>query len=172
MDKLALIDESNWLYEEGETAVAVITPPSDGKSKQVKLYDSGATRHISPYQSDFSTYIKLNPPVFLNAANQQRFPEIGTGTLVIRAPNSDAQSSIILHGVLHAPVVRYTLVSLGALDRKGYCASLSSGHLDLFAPRGERIARIPQTQRSLYCITHTRESVHAVEPISVMELHQ
>ena len=153
-------------------AVAVITPPSDGKSKQVELYDSGTTCHISPYQSNFSTYIKLDLSDFLNAANQQHFPAIGTGTLVICAPNGNAQSSIILHDVLHAPAVGYTLVSLGALDRKGYRTSLGSSQLDLFAPEDKRIARIPQTQRSLYRVTHTRESVHAVEPISVMELHR
>ena len=115
LDAPALIDESNWLCEEGETAAAVITP-SDGQRERVELYDSGATRHISPYQSDFSTYVKLDLPIFLNATNQQRFPAIGTGTLVIHAPNGGTQSSITLHDVLHAPAVGYTLVSLGALD--------------------------------------------------------
>ena len=49
-DDVALIDESDWLYEEGETAAAVITPLSERPSEQVELYDSGATHHISPYQ--------------------------------------------------------------------------------------------------------------------------
>ena len=115
-DDVALIDESDWLYEEGETAAAVITPLSEGPSKQVKLYDSSATRHISPYQSDFSTYVTLNPPVFLNAANQQRFPAIEVGSLAVHAPNGGVHSTLTLDNVLHAPAVGYTLVSLGTLD--------------------------------------------------------
>ena len=55
LDDVALIDESNWLYEEGETAATVITPFSDDQGEHVELYDSGTTHHISPYQSNFST---------------------------------------------------------------------------------------------------------------------
>ena len=55
LDNVALIDESNWLYEEGKTAATVITLFSDDQSKHVELHDSGATHHISPYQSNFST---------------------------------------------------------------------------------------------------------------------
>jgi hypothetical protein len=76
--------------------------------------------HISPYKSDFASYTTLDPPVYLNAANQQRFPAIGTGTLSIRTPNGAAPSILTLHDVLHAPAVGYTLVSIGALDKKGY----------------------------------------------------
>ena len=172
IDNGALIDESDWLCEEGETVAAVSTPLSEGLSERVELYDSGATHHISPYQSDFSTYVKLSQPVFLNAANQQRFPAIGVGSLIIHAPNSRSQSPITFHDVLHAPAVGYTLVSLSALDRKGYRAYLGSGHLELFAPEGKRVARIPQSPRGLYRVTHTGESVNTVESISVMELHR
>ena len=169
---VALIDEGDWLHEGEETVAVVITPFSDDRGERVELYDSGATRHISPYQADFSNYVKLDPPVFLNAANQQQFPAVGTGSLVVHAPNGGSQSSITLQNALHAPAVGYTLVSLGALDREGYRASLGSGQLDLFAPGGQRIARIPQTSRGLYRVAHTGESAHTVEPISVMELHR
>lgn len=54
-DDIALIDKSNWLYEEGETAATVITSFPDDQGKHVELYDSGTTHHISPYQSNFST---------------------------------------------------------------------------------------------------------------------
>ena len=166
-----LIDSSDWLHEESETVAAVITPLSEDRGERVELYDSGATRHISPYKSDFTTYETLDPPVFLNAANQQRFPAIGVGSLTIRTPNGGSQSALALSNVLHAPAVGYTLVSLGALDMKGYRASLGSGHLELFAPGGERIARIPRTPRGLYRVTHAGEEAHAADVISVMELH-
>ena len=115
-----IIDETGWLREEEETAAAVITPVSGDGGKRVKLYDSGTTHHISPYKSDFSIYVTLDPPVYLNAANQQCFPAISTGTLSIctpAAPNGAVSSTLTLHDVHHVLVVGYTLVSLSALDK-------------------------------------------------------
>jgi hypothetical protein len=62
---------------------AAIAPTDKDSHLYVKLYDSGATRHISPYRSDFSSYSPLIPPIFLNTTNQQHFPAIGSGTLVV-----------------------------------------------------------------------------------------
>jgi hypothetical protein len=149
-----LIDESDWLCEVEEMAAAVITPVSDDRGEHVELYDLGATRHISPYKSDFASYTTLNPPVYLNTANQQQFPAIGTGTLTIHAPNGAASSTLTLHEVLHVLAVGYTLVSIGALDKRGYRTSIGGGTLELFSLRGERVARIPQTTRGLYRTNH------------------
>ncbi len=83
----------DWLREETgeiegeELAGTVITPGEEDNTPRVKLYDSSATCHISPYKSDFTAYSQLSPPVFLNTANQQQFPAVGTGTLVIQVPN-------------------------------------------------------------------------------------
>src|SRR6266571_4246158 len=174
LEGVALIDESDWLCEdsEGEVAAAAITPVSDDRGERVELYDSGATRHISPYKSDFASYTVLDPPVYLNTTNQQRFPAVGTGTLAIHVPNGGTSSPITLTDVLHAPAVGYTLVSLGALDKKGYRASIGGGNLKLFTPGGERVACIPQSAHGLYRTTHLGESAHAVKTISMMELHR
>src|SRR6266702_1065200 len=171
LEEFDLIDESDWLSEEEEVAVAIITPVSNDRGEHVELYDSGATCHISPYKLAFLSYTTLDPPIYLNATNQQKFPAIGVSSLAIHALNGGSQSTIILSEGLHAPTVGYTLVSLGALDQKGYCTSIGSGHLDLFGPGGHHVARILWTVRGLYCITHPGESAHAVETISVMELH-
>ena len=171
-EDIALIDESDWLVEEGEEVAAVITPAMEEHSEHIELYNSGATRHISPYKSDFSTYSILDPPVFLNATNQQKIPTIGVGSLAIQVPNSSAESILTLTNVLHAPAIRYTLVSLGALDKKGYRTSIGGRNLEHFVPSGEHIACISQLARGLYRIMHAGELVNAVEIISVMELHR
>ena len=145
--------------------MAAIAPAIEDHGEHIKLYDSGAMCHISPYKSDFSNYSLLDPPIFLNAANQQKFPAIGVGSLAIQVPNSSAESTLTLANVLHSPAVGYTLVSLGMLDKKGYCASIGGGNLKLFTLSGERVAR------RLYHITHATESANVVETISVMELH-
>ena len=166
-----IIDESDWLREEEEMAAAVIKPVSGDGGECVELYDSGATCHISPYKSDFSTYTTLDLPIYLNAANQQRFPAIGTGTLSIHAPNGAVSSTLTLHDVLHAPVVGYTLVSLGALDKRGYCTSIGGGTLELYTLGGDCIVRVPQSGCGLYCTEHHLHSANTVEMVSIMELH-
>ena len=79
-----------------------------------ELYDLGTTCHISPYKTDFISYTPLALPVYLNAANQQRFPVIRHGTLVVHVLNGEEETQLTLHTALHAPTVSYTLVSLGA----------------------------------------------------------
>ena len=158
--------------EEGEWAGAVITPGDEDSRVRVELYDSGATQHISPYKSDFISYAPLAPPIFLNTANQQRFPAIGRGTLVVQVPNGGTESELTLHGALYAPSVSYTLVSIAALDEEGYHAHIGAGHLDLTSPQGDRIGHIPRTQKRLYKVVHALDSANAVEPVSIMELHR
>ena len=177
----ALDDIEDAPHREGEDEIelgeeewigAIITPVDEDNRTRVELYDSGATRHISPYKSDFTSYSPLSPPIFLNTANQQRFPAVGRGTLVVRVPNGDTESELTLHGALHAPAVSCTLVSVAALDEEGYHARIGAGHLELKSPQGERIGRIPRTQGRLYKVIHTLDSANAVEPVSVMELHR
>jgi hypothetical protein len=116
--------------EEEEWIGAVITPTKGDNHVRVKLYDSGATHHITPDRTDFTTYSPLTPPIFLNSANQQRFPAIGCGTLAIQVPNGDTKKELVLHGVLHAPAIGCTLVSVAALDEEGYYAYIGMGHLE------------------------------------------
>jgi hypothetical protein len=166
--------EEPFLNEE-EWFGAVITPEDETYDRtRVELYDSGATRHISPYKSDFTSYAPLSPPVYLNTANQQRFPAVGRGTLVIQVPNENGtESEITLHGVLHAPAVGYTLVSIAALDQEGYHTHIGAGHMDLVSPQGIRVGRIPRTQGRLYKVVHgASDSAYVVEPVSIMELHR
>ena len=159
--------------DEKEWAGAVITPVDEDSRICVELYDSGATRHISPFKSDFVSYTPLEPPIYLNAANQQCFPAIGCGTLIVQVPNGGThESKLTLHGTLHAPAVGCTLVSLAALDEEGYHAHIGAGHLDLTSPQGECIGRLPRTQGHLYKVVHALDSANAIEPISIMELHR
>ena len=138
----------------------------------IELYDSGASRHISPYKADFTAYAPLSPPVQLNTANQQHFQAIGLGSLPIQVPNGDAYSELVLHNMLHAPSVAYTLVSLGALDAEGYRMSIAEGYLEILDPDGQRLGKVMRTPRKLYRVNHTSDSANAVEELTLMELHR
>jgi transposase InsO family protein len=156
----------------GELAAAAITQVEEDRTVRVELYDSGATRHISPFRADFTTYRALDPPLFLKAANGQQFPAVGTGDMVVSTPNGDGHSELTLENVLHAPSVGYTLVSLGALDGLGYRIAISGGHLEIQSHTGERLGRIARTARGLYRVSHEGEAGYAVEVVSIMELHR
>ena len=168
----------DWLKEElseieGEELVgAMITPSDEDNTSRVELYDSGATRHISPFKPDFTAYSLLSPPVFLNTANQQRFPAIGTGTLAIQVPNGRGETELLLKDALHAPSVGYTLVSLGTLDEEGYRTQIGGGYLEITSPRGDQIGRVACTHKRLYKVNHDKDSVNLAETLTVMELHR
>ena len=82
------------------------------------------------------------------------------------------ESELILQDVLHAPSIGYTLVSLGALDKLGYQATLGGGHLEIFSLHGERVGCVVQTAHGLYRVKHSPDLANAVELLSVMELHR
>jgi hypothetical protein len=163
------LDKEGELFFEEEMAAAVIMPAED-TGPHTELYDSGAMRHISPYKADFSTYTTLSPPVYMNTANQQRFPALGEGNLVIQVPNNGTESKLVLHKVLHAPVVNYTLVSIGRLDMEGYCAHIGGSVLELVSLLGDRVGWVARTPLCLYKTMHDFVSADVVE-MSVMELH-
>jgi hypothetical protein len=149
----------------------VITPCEEDNTPYVELYNSGATRYISPYKSDFTAYSQLSPPVFLNMANQQRFPAVGTGTLVIQVPNGRGETELCLKSTLHAPSVRYTLVSLGTLDEEGYHAQIGGGYLEMISPHGDQIGQVAHTHKWLYRVNHEDDLARLAEMLTVMELH-
>jgi hypothetical protein len=160
----------DWLFEDELACMATDSNEDDGT--HIELYDSGATRHITPFRDDFISYSPLNPPTFLNTANQQRFPAIGTGTLAILIPCKGQSMKLLLRDVLHVPAVTYTLVSLGILDEEGYKIQIGGGHLSIRSPSGEEVGQVERTPCRLYKVTHPPESANAVEPLSVMELHR
>ena len=122
----------------GELAAAAIMQVEEERTTHVELYDSGATRHISPFRDDFTSFCVLDLLLFLKAANGQQFPAVGTGNMVVSTPNGSKHSELTLRDVLHAPSVGYTLVSLGALDGLGFRITISGGHLEICLPTGER----------------------------------
>ena len=156
----------------GGLAAAVITLIEQEKCTWVELYDSSATRHISPFHDDFSSYHLLDPPLFLNAANGQQFPAVGTGSIIICVPNDGGQSKLMLQDVLHVPSVGYTLVSLGALDGLSYHIAIGGGHLEILSCAGECLACIVRSVCGLYHVLHEEDGGYAVEVVSVMELHR
>ncbi|KIO05554.1 hypothetical protein M404DRAFT_140937, partial [Pisolithus tinctorius Marx 270] len=52
----------------------------------IELYNSGSTRHISPYKEKFESLMMI-PPRLFSATNKQLFSATAMGELVIEVPN-------------------------------------------------------------------------------------
>lgn len=121
-------------------------PGLDRRRAHIELYDSGSTRHISPFKERFESLSTI-PPKSFTAANKQSF---------------------------HAEV-GYTLVSIGRLDELGYSATFADGKCTLCDSAEEIVGQIPRTSKGLYRVVHDASSgsVHAaLETVTVMELHR
>ena len=78
------------------------------------MLDSGATHHITPHRSDFSSYTPQSGSVHLGDKSAQS--QIGVGSVVVKSPQG---CTITLSNVLHVPGVQTRFISIGALTGKG-----------------------------------------------------
>jgi hypothetical protein len=101
---------------------------TDGQ--QVKVYDSGASQHISPYCEQFVNFRDC-PRQIISTTNKQEIEAIGMGDLIIEVPRSGEVLKVRLTNVLYALLISYTLISLGQVDYAGYSTIIMEGILDL-----------------------------------------
>jgi hypothetical protein len=91
-------------------------------STATELYDSGASRHMSPFQDHFVSYHAISPRMIV-AADKQTFYAVGTGDLKIEVPNGKSLTPIMLRDILHAPDMGITIVSISRIAKAGYAVT-------------------------------------------------
>lgn len=155
-----------------EQAAAVITGEVQNDAPRSELYDSGTTRHITPFRDEMTNFVKI-PPRSFSAANKSGFSAVGMGDLVVDVPNGVDTSKLQLTEVLYSPEVGYTLISIGRLDDAGYTTTFSNGTCMMHGPDGEKIGEVPKNGRGLYRVVREHESANAAdEKLTVMGLHR
>jgi len=178
-------DDDEWFFEDypsetiptpyfsGEALVATeLAKPGQYAYVKAKLYDSGCTQHISPFQDDFENLRDIPPKSFL-AANKQSFSATGKGEMVIDVPNGADISQLRLTEVLYSPEVGYTLISIGKLDEKGFSATFSDGKCVIHGPDGKRVGEVPKNTKWLYRVEHEGEQANpGVETLTLDQLHR
>ena len=138
----------------------------------VEIFDSGTTRHISPYRDDFVTLSAITPKT-LRTANKGSFSTVGVGELVIDVPNGVDINQLHLTKVLYSPEVGYTLVSIGQLDENGFSAMFGGGKCVLRGPEGECVGQVPKNPKGLYRVEHEADSANAAtEAITINQFHR
>src|SRR5882762_3297509 len=106
------------------------TPPN----RKAELYDSGASRHMSPYRQKFINFAQISPRR-VTAANSQEFEATGIGNIHIELPNGKSTSRILLKDVLYTPTTGLTLVSISKITLAGYTTIFHKTELKIIGPR-------------------------------------
>jgi hypothetical protein len=192
VESWASIEEADWANEESSAKtdsarssaskeylqVQSSEDPEDSASAatthgahETKLYDSGASRHISPFHHCFLTYQPITPcPI--SAADKQIFYAIGTGTLQIQVPNRVSSTPILLREALHAPNIGTTVVSIGWIAKAGYTILFDGDTCKIKNKNDSIIGRIPVGQNGLYWVEHEQVGATILEDNGILAVHQ
>jgi hypothetical protein len=138
---------------------------------EAELYDSGASRHISPFRHRFITYQPITPRP-ISAADKHIFYAIGTGTLQIQAPNGASSTQILLREALHAPDVGVTVVSIGSIAKAGYTVLFDGNTCKIKNKNDNVIGKIPAGQNGLYRVEHEQVGAAILEDNGILALHR
>ena len=97
------------------------------------LMDSGATDHMTPFGSDFLSYIKfVESRTVVLGDGSTRLKIVGKGTVnrwVKTTPH--AYHQLVLQEVLHVDGIKRHFLSMGRFDDKGYTVTLSNSRLTI-----------------------------------------
>ncbi len=139
--------------EERSCAAAAIDDSSPS-NERVDLYDSGCSRHISPYRDDFDSFEEMSPKSFI-AANRNEFVAEGRGKMMISVPNGEKSTILTLTDVWYSPSVSQTLISNSRLAQSGISSAFDSSKCVLRDRSGIIVGSIPVTRGGLYRVTRT-----------------
>ena len=106
---------------------------------RAKIYDSGCSKHLTPYRDALKNCVNI-PPKSFQAANKQSINAVGMGEMTIDVPNGTTMSQLKLTEVLYSPQVGYTLMSVGCLIEKGFSITFSRGKCTIQGPDGSHIS--------------------------------
>ena len=144
------------------------------KGAVTELYDSGASRHMSPYRHLFENYVTIQPKS-ITAADKRYFQATGKGDLRIQLPNGNSTTSILLKDVLHCPDMGLTLVAISKITAAGYPVIFRGSTCKIFDQRKKAIGEIKQ-RNGLYRVDHDDQGQEMAgttqELLNIEQLHR
>ena len=153
--------------EGGDEHVAAAGSTRANDGVQTELYDSGASRHMSPFRDRFVTYRSI-PPRAITAADKRVFYAVGAGDLRVEVPNGESSTTVLLRDALHAPDMGLTVVSISRIASAGYSVSFEGKSCKIKNKAGVTIGDIPASATGLYKVecgkymAHTAISVYNI----------
>ena len=138
---------------------------------EVELYDSGASRHMSPFSHRFTNLHSI-PPRPITAANSRVFYATGAGDLKIDVPNGASSTPITLKDTLYAPDMGLTVVSISRIAAAGYSVAFEGQSCKIKSKGGKIVGDIPASPNGLYKVEHTLVAAAAAEPADILTVHR
>jgi hypothetical protein len=138
-----------------------------------ELYDSGASRHMSPHRKSFVTYRPISARPILSA-NNEVFHAIGMGDLQITVPNGSNSTNVLLRDTLHAPDLALTVVSIGQIIKAGYTVNFCDGMCKIRRnDDDETIGAIPISNNGLFKVERCLvAAATSEESVDLLTLHR
>ena len=173
-------DEESWSFVDedcstDEDIIEALTEDSEDEVAsassdiEAELYDSGASRHISPFRHRFLTYRPINPRP-ITAADKRIFYAIGSGDLQIQVPNGASTTPIVLRDALHAPDIGVTVVSIGRIAKAGYRVLFRDDRCQIQNKNEKVIGDIPVSTNGIYKVLHAGAAT--LEQVDLLTLHR
>ena len=140
---------------------------------EIELYDSGASRHMSPFRHRFLNY-RSTAPRAITAANKRIFYAIGTGDLQIDVPNGNTTTPVLLKDTLHAPDMALTIISIGRITETGNSVIFKDRTCKIINKSGRTVGSIPASSNGLFKVEHAHAAYNAsaLEQVDIHSLHR
>jgi hypothetical protein len=101
--------------------------------------------------------------------NKQSFKAVGTGKMKIDIPNSIDILQLSLTEVLYSPEVRYTLMSVGCLDDKGFLLTFAGGKCTIRGLDSMLVSEVPKNSNGLYKVAHEKDEANAATEVLTLD---
>ena len=138
---------TNVISSDGDEAAEVMNVV-DRIEKNSWIMDSGCSFHMCPHLEWFQDLAECSGSVLLG--NENTCSIRGVGSIKLRMNDG---SLIILSEVRFIPEVKRNLVSLGTLERKGYCFVSENGEMKVC--KGQDVKMVAKRAGSLYYLQAT-----------------
>ncbi|RDX81124.1 hypothetical protein CR513_38237, partial [Mucuna pruriens] len=118
--------------------------------QSIWILDSGATDHMTPFPSHFTSYLKVPKRQLITIANGDHVPIVGFD-------NIQLHSSLSLHNVLHVPKLANNLISINRLIQDWNCAvTFFRSHCVIQELTMGRTIGVAKDQGGLCYLQHTK----------------
>jgi len=135
---------------------------------EVEIYDSGTTHHFSPHRRRFLTY-RSYPPHLASCVGGSTCPIIGIGDLYVKIPNGTSSTRLLLEGVLHAPNLQFTLVSVPCIVAMGHQVTFENDLCKIKNQNKEIVGEIRMSKSCIFRVQHERENARFDRPATLTQ---
>jgi hypothetical protein len=154
-------------------AGAALAGTAETRKLESDLYDSGASRHMTPFRERLINYTPIaSRPI--TAADKRVFHAIGKGDMHVRIPNGATTTIILLKDVLYAPAMGVNIISVSRITAAGSAVLFRANFCRIFDPKNKGIGHIHVTSNGLYRVDHGEAVLSAgmKTKLTLLELHR